>query len=280
MIKWIVSDLDGTLFEGHGETVFDLSPANEAALQAVQNAGIEFSAASGRMIGYGIHLLEKYGFPHIRTAGFNGAVCYDQGQFVVTHALAIRHIRQIVEITRKACPQCTMIQVQGLNSERILANLQDPIAEHYRKECAKLGIGQVMDFTLDQYLDDSQGILAGKLSLTFDSQEACLAARRQLSEPLDHSCFIAQSGERLLEIGSGSAHKGVFIDYLKQTYSLRANEIAVIGDSLNDAEMFAGADHTFAMQSGSPELQRKAGHIVESAADAINWCLDYNVHQA
>ena len=88
MIKWIVSDLDGTLFEGHGETVFDLSPANEAALQAVQNAGIEFSAASGRMIGYGIHLLEKYGFPQIRTAGFNGAVCYDQGQFVVTHALA------------------------------------------------------------------------------------------------------------------------------------------------------------------------------------------------
>lgn len=104
MIKWIVSDLDGTLFEGHGETVFDLSPANEAALQAVQNAGIEFSAASGRMIGYGIHLLEKYGFPQIRTAGFNGAVCYDQGQFVVTHALAIRQIRQIVEITRKAFP--------------------------------------------------------------------------------------------------------------------------------------------------------------------------------
>ena len=156
MIKWIVSDLDGTLFEGHGETVFDLSPANEAALQAVQNAGIEFSAASGRMIGYGIHLLEKYGFPQIRTAGFNGAVCYDQGQFVVTHALAIRQIRQIVEITRKAFPQCTMIQVQGLNSERILANLQDPIAEHYRKECAKLGIGQVMDFTLDQFLDDSR----------------------------------------------------------------------------------------------------------------------------
>ena len=141
-----------------------------------------------------------------------------------------------------------MIQVQGLNSERILANLQDPIAEHVRKECAKLGIGQVMDFTLDQYLDDSQGILAGKLSLTFDSQKACLAACRQLSEQLDHSCFIAQSGERLLEIGSGSAHKGVFIDYLKQTYSLRANEIAVIGDSLNDAEMFAGADHTFAMR--------------------------------
>ena len=280
MIKWIVSDLDGTLFEGHGETVFDLCPDNAAALKALQRQGIEFCVASGRMIGYGIHLLEKYGFRAIRAAGFNGAVCYDQGQFVVTHALAIHQIRQIVEIIRKTFPQCAMIQVQGLNSERILANLQDPIAKHYREECAKLGIGQVMDFTLDQFLEDSQGILAGKLSLTFDSKEACLAARRQLSEQLDHSCFIAQSGEQLLEIGSGSAHKGVFIDYLKLTYSLRANEIAVIGDSLNDAEMFAGADHTFAMQSGSPRLQRIAGHIVESAADAINWCLDYNARYA
>ena len=83
MIKWIVSDLDGTLFEGHGETVFDLCPANEAALKALQRQGIEFCVASGRMIGYGIHLLEKYGFRAIRAAGFNGAVCYDQGQVSV-----------------------------------------------------------------------------------------------------------------------------------------------------------------------------------------------------
>ena len=62
MIKWIVSDLDGTLFEGHGETVFDLCPANEAALKALQRQGIEFCVASGRMIGYGIHLLENMGF--------------------------------------------------------------------------------------------------------------------------------------------------------------------------------------------------------------------------
>ena len=40
MIKWIVSDLDGTLFDGHGETVLDLSAENEAALREIQQAGI------------------------------------------------------------------------------------------------------------------------------------------------------------------------------------------------------------------------------------------------
>ena len=280
MIKWIVSDLDGTLFEGHGETVCDLCPANEAALKALQRQGIEFCVASGRMIGYGIHLLEKYGFRAIRAAGFNGAVCYDQGQFVVTDPLQVRQLREIVAILDGEFPQWTMIQVQGMNSERIFADPLHPTAQRYRKECAELGIGQVMDFTLDEFLNDDRGILAGKLSLTLPSPEVCLAALLRLRERLQGQCFVTQSGKQLLEIGNGAAHKGVFIDYLKTAYKLKAEEIAVIGDAQNDAEMFAGAGHTFAMQSGSPKLQRIAGHIVESAADAINWCLDYNAKHA
>ena len=264
MIKWIVSDLDGTLFEGHGETVFDLCPANEAALKALQRQGIEFCVASGRMIGYGIHLLEKYGFRAIRAAGFNGAVCYDQGQFVVTDPLQVRQLREIVAILDGEFPQWTMIQVQGMNSERIFADPLHPTAQRYRKECAELGIGQVMDFTLDEFLNDDRGILAGKLSLTLPSPEVCLAALLRLRERLQGQCFVTQSGKQLLEIGNGAAHKGVFIDYLKTAYKLKAEEIAVIGDAQNDAEMFAGAGHTFAMQSGSPKLQRIAGHIVES----------------
>ena len=44
-----------------------------------------------------------------------------------------------------------MIQVQGMNSERIFADPLHPTAQRYRKECAELGIGQVMDFTPVSY---------------------------------------------------------------------------------------------------------------------------------
>ena len=98
MIKWIVSDLDGTLFDGHGETVLDLSAENEAALREIQQAGIEFSAASGRMIGYSIHLMKKYGFSKIRAAGFNGAVGYDQGKWVAVRALKRETLGQIIQL--------------------------------------------------------------------------------------------------------------------------------------------------------------------------------------
>ena len=104
MIKFIVSDMDGTLFEGHGETVFDLTERNQAALKRVQEAGIEFCVASGRMIGYGIRLLERYGFRHIRAAGFNGAVCYDDGEFVDTKPVDYGLLQKIVPMIQEKFP--------------------------------------------------------------------------------------------------------------------------------------------------------------------------------
>lgn len=279
MIKWIVSDLDGTLFDGHGETVLDLSAENEAALREIQQAGIEFSTASGRMIGYSIHLMKKYGFSKIRAAGFNGAVGYDQGKWVAVRALKRETLGQIIQLLRSECPQLETLQIQGMNSERIFTSLDHPAALRYRQECAKTGIGQVMDFTVDQYLERDRGLLAGKLSAQFNSPAACQAVYHRLSHQFHDQCLIHRSGDRLLEIGNCLAHKGLFLAYLKETYQLQPQEMAVIGDSLNDAEMFSEAQHTFAMKSGSEELQRLAAHTVDSAAQAMRWCIAYNQNE-
>ena len=201
MIKWIVSDLDGTLFDGHGETVLDLSAENEAALREIQQAGIEFSAASGRMIGYSIHLMKKYGFSKIRAAGFNGAAGYDQGKWVAVRALKRETLGQIIQLLRSECPQLETLQIQGMNSERIFTSLDHPAALRYRQECAKTGIGQVMDFTVDQYLERDRGLLAGKLSAQFNSPAVCQAVYHRLSHQFHDQCLIHRSGDRLLEIG-------------------------------------------------------------------------------
>lgn len=53
MIKVIVSDMDGTLFKDHKETIFNLSDRNEEALSNIQKANVAFYVASGRMYSYG-----------------------------------------------------------------------------------------------------------------------------------------------------------------------------------------------------------------------------------
>lgn len=278
MIKFLVSDMDGTLFEGHGETVFDLTSRNEKALEKIKKSEIEFCVASGRMIGFGIHLMEKYAFEKVRAAGFNGAVCYDQGEFVSFRPMEKEMIRSIYAMMDEKFPDYEIIQVQGLNSERIFTSLDHPIREKYKKDIAKIGIGQVVDFTIHEFLDGVKGndTIAGKMSITMSTKERCLEVIEEVKKLVNQQCFVAMSMKNLIEIGNITASKGVFIEYLKEAYHLKNEEIAVIGDANNDAEMYPLAGHRFAMANGTEEIKALADYVVQDVAECIDICLRLN----
>ena len=277
MIKCIVSDMDGTLFEGHGETVFDLTERNRKALQRVREAGIQFCVASGRMIGYGIRLLEQYGFEHIRAAGFNGAVCYDDGEFVDTKPVDRTLLQKIVPMVKERFPRVEVIQIQGLGSERIFTRVDTAGSkEHYRKEIEKVGIGKLPPVTVEEFLEDDHGILPGKLSITMPTRQECLEVIGAVQDMVKDTCFITMSGETLIEIGSRESGKNVFVSYLRKAYGLKREEIAVIGDALNDAEMFDEAGLCFAMASGDGAVQRRADLVVRDVAECIDICIARN----
>lgn len=276
MIKFIVSDMDGTLFEGHGETVFDLTKRNEEALKRCKAQNIEFCVASGRMIGFGIRLLEKYQFSKVRAAGFNGAVCYDQGSFVSVYQLDINLIRQIVNMLNQEYPDYEVIQVQGLNSERIFTDLKHPIIDYYKKSIEKIGIGKVMDFTVEDFLAGKTDALAGKLSVTMPTKERTLEVKDKIKAIVQDACFVTMSNDTLIEIGNAYANKGVFVKYLKEAYHLKSDEIAVIGDAMNDTDMFPESAYTFAMRSGNDQVKKMADYVVDDVAECIDICLKLN----
>ena len=277
MIRFIVSDMDGTLFEGHGETVFDLTARNREAMKRVREAGIQFCVASGRMIGYGIRLLEQYGFDHIRAAGFNGAVCYDDGEFVVTKPVDHALLQKIVPMVKARFPRVEVIQIQGLGSERIFTEKDTAGSkEHYSREIAKVGIGKVPPVTVEEFLEDDHGILPGKLSITMPTRQECLEVIAAVQELAADTCFITMSGETLIEIGNRESGKNVFVSYLRRAYGLKREEIAVIGDALNDAEMYDEAGLCFAMESGDPAVKRRAHLVVADVAECVDECIRRN----
>ena len=277
MIKFIVSDMDGTLFEGHGETVFDLTERNQAALKRVQEAGIEFCVASGRMIGYGIRLLERYGFRHIRAAGFNGAVCYDDGEFVDTKPVDYGLLQKIVPMIQEKFPQVQVIQIQGLGSERIFSRADRSGAKaRYGREIEKIGIGKLPDITVEEFLQDAQGILPGKLSIIMPTRAECLQVIEAVQSLVADKCFITMSDETLIEIGNRETGKNVFVNYLRRAYGLKKEEISVIGDALNDGAMFDEAGLCFAMESGDGAVKRRADVVVPDVCSCIDDCIARN----
>ena len=134
-IKFIVSDMDGTLFEGHGETIFDLSLRNEDALKRIQESNIEFCVSTGRMVDFGIHLLKKYGFSKIRAAGFNGAVCYDCGKIVSTLPIPYLTLTKLIPMIKdKFGSELQALQLQTLTSERLFLSHDDSCIQSYQND--------------------------------------------------------------------------------------------------------------------------------------------------
>lgn len=271
MIKVVVSDMDGTLFAKHRETLFDLSQRNEEALENWRKLKRKFYVASGRTILYGQRVLEKYGFEDVKVGGYNGAVYYDNGHIVYQHCCQKEDLVEIIHIVLQEFPTHLNVQLQTLDSQRVFLHPNQQQAQFYRKECQAIGLGRVSDDALDLALA-TKPLQGAKLSILFDDPQITLACQKRLQEQFVNRYFVTTSNPHLIEIGNLLGNKGIFIQTLCKQINITSDEIAVIGDGENDLEMFDYSDHCFAMASGNPEVIRRAKYVVEDVAECLQLC--------
>ncbi len=276
MIKCLVSDLDGTLFLGHQETVFDLSLVNEKALEKVRNSEIHFYVASGRTVYYGIELLKKYGFDDIILAGFNGSIIFDNGSTIERHCLNNSQVISLIEKIETTFSDFLNIQLQGFNGDRIFYYF-DKISSKLIDELNRNQIGKIIDSDLKKLIN--QGFDIAKLSITFETKEKCNECFQIINEEWTNFFYMAQSNPTLIEIVDKSSNKGNFIRYLSEKFNFKREEIACIGDEMNDLEMFDYCGTTFAMSNGNERVKEKAKYIVQNVAECIEKCIQLNAEE-
>lgn len=277
MIKAIVSDMDGTLFKGHKASVFELSDRNEEALKRLQTSNISFFVASGRMYSYGKKVLEDHGFKNIICSGFNGASIYDNGSLPVSYNLDVNIVKDVLNYTTNRY-KTDYIQILTLDCKRSFDDPSHPVTESYREIERKYHIDEVLDIPLSNYLYEYDTSHIGKFSIIFKESDYPEAkkAYEEIKDYVKDACFVTMSSDRTIELGNKKANKGIFIDYLQKNYHYAKDEIAVIGDALNDSEMFPYSSFSFAMESGKEEVQKQARFVVKDVAECIDYCIQYN----
>lgn len=92
------------------------------------------------------------------------------------------------------------------------------------------------------------------------------------AEPLALEKFGAEvsatkSKPRFLDITAKEAHKGSIINELAGVLGIPKDEIAVIGDGLNDIAMFEKAGFSIAMGQSAPEVKEAANVVAKSNAE-------------
>lgn len=278
MIKYLVCDLDDTLLYKHGESwLFDLTERNKKALRKIKNSGIILCIASGRTYLHGKKILEMFDLlDGALCCGLNGSIYYDNGELVLPKIVKPQDVLDMVEMIEKYPEHYFNMQIQDLGEHRNYYYPNRKPVEKYKKECEDLQIGIWDDTPLKDAVMENLNMEIGKFSITSDSKESSSLLEAVIREKYESEYTITRSGKGYLEITNLEANKGNFIRYIKETYHVSRDEIAVIGDNYNDISMFEESDVVFCMAQADDVVKEKADYVVQDVAECIDMCIQMN----
>ncbi|MBE6113475.1 MAG: HAD-IIB family hydrolase [Erysipelotrichaceae bacterium] len=275
MIRYLVSDLDGTLLHGHGESILDLSEVNKEGIKRAKEHGIHIIPATGRSVTYPIKLYEMYHFSDdIWGAGLNGAAVYHNGM-IQEHGIPASEIKELLAFVEPLIKYYDNIQLQDLWDKRIYYTNQKEPYFRMVKESKVLGCSSTSELEIKEYLQEYPDTNFGKFSLISYDPTYNIELEKIITSRFGEKYTITRSNPTYLEITNQRASKGTFIQCLIE-HGIKREEIAVIGDSYNDASMFSEVIHSFALSHGEEYVKNHAAHVVDSVAEAIDWIIAYN----
>lgn len=268
MIKCVVIDLDGTLFQNHGNSVFDLSLESVKALELLKKEDIKICIATGRATIYSLKLFEKYALKDPCLCGFNGAIIYDKNKVIDKQILTSKDVLDIYCEIQNYNSNYSTCFIQSLEGNRILEKPYGDIFEKYAANLIKDEVKtKLYDEAMMDFIKYSKEDI-GKMSIIAYNSSDASDFRNYYQAIFKDRFNINTSTKVYVEFTNAKADKAHFINYLKQEYGFKRNEIACFGDSYNDYGMFKEVDYSFIMKHGEKSLFDKCYSVVEDVYQA------------
>lgn len=259
MINLFVSDMDGTLLDGHHQ----INNLTADTIKKWQADGREFLIATGRDYASASRLLQEH---HIRCAmiNLNGALIHNSdGQVLAKYSIeksTSKAILDFLETIDVIVTLSTETDFYMSNQDRYIAQLNHYYRQRGQGDMTQAQVEAHLKDALDlnQFFQNSdQEVLK---MMIISNQPDLLEKCRQFLQAYD-DIDITSSDKANLELTSIKAQKGLAL----KTYLTLANHTmdttATIGDSLNDRSMLALFPHSYAMENASDEIKRLAQHV-------------------
>jgi Cof subfamily protein (haloacid dehalogenase superfamily) len=250
-ISLFIADVDGSLL--NEEKV--ITPRAQAAVKALNAAGIAFAITSGRPPRGMAMLLEPLA---LRTpiAGFNGGIFIKPDMTIIEeHLLAPDAAKRAVKLL---LDHRIDVWIYSGNDWFV----RDPTAPHVAREQRTVKFPPTV-------VDDFGAALDHAVKIVGISDDLCLVERceKDARDVLGAQVSAARSQPYYLDITHPNANKGTVAMTLSKLLSVPPAEIGVIGDMPNDVLMFRKSGMSIAMGNASPEVQKQAQFVTASYND-------------
>ena len=245
MIKFIATDMDGTLLNSNNEIHADFYPM----FQSLKEKDIIFAAASGRQY---YNLLER--FKDIKDdmmfIAENGTFVVYKGKELIVNSLEKNIAKELIEIGR-TIPNSYVI-LCGKNSAYIESH-----DERLIKQTAKY-------YERYKIVEDLTSIDDDILKVTICDFNGSENNSNNYFDEYKDKVQITVSGKIRLDMVAKGINKGVAINEIQNLLNIDYKETMVFGDYLNDIEMMSSAYNSYAMANAHDTLKKAARFIAKS----------------
>lgn len=276
MIKLLVSDMDGTLFNSNQE----ISPLNLAAIREAKNKEINFMIATGRSMDTIYPTIEKYQL-NCGLILMNGAEVRDEHHDIIStinieHHIITRLAKRLNELgyipeymTNQGAQICDTEDRMNLNMGYRILCLD---REHKLTLEEAIEVGKTSMFMKSLHRNDSlEDMYRKKIEIrkiiVFNPDGAFNDKNRQILKEEFPELSILSSYPENIEINAKMAQKGYGLENAIKKMGIKKEEVAVFGDGLNDLSMIQQFPNSYVPMNGHADLKMIASEIIPSNDD-------------
>lgn len=265
MMKYrlFLSDFDGTLVRSDGT----ISQRNIEAIARYRRAGGIFAVCTGRMLTSILPRLHELGLGDGLAVAFQGATIADvaTGKLLKDEGFGEEDALRVVRLL-----EAEDVHIHIYTVDALYANRDDELLRIYEEICRVRRTAVIAK--LSDFIEEKHPRVVKALAMVEPEKKAALAAR--LSAALGERFFVTCSSDWLVEIMPAGQDKASAAEFLSAYYGVPKEEIAAIGDQLNDLPLLRAAGGRFAVANAEEELKREATVVPSFEEDGVAFTLE------
>lgn len=239
MIKFIATDLDGTLLNEKKEVPHDF----DEVLAKLHEKGIRFAIASGRQYDTIAEQFKKY-IDKIIIIAENGGIVKENGKTLFCDPMPGEDARKIL--------------ADALNEDGLYPIVCGRSGAFGNADNSVHEDDVAMYYAAYRTVDDVEGNI-GKDDIlkiaVYDEKNAGEHCYNILKK-YEKNCGVFVSGEHWTDVMKKGVTKGTAIEKIQKIYGFKPCECMAFGDFMNDADMMRVCDFSYAMENACDDLKK------------------------
>ena len=247
MIKMVATDIDGTILPYNGE----FRPAVLDCINNLTAKGVKVVLVTGRMHSSAVPLAKKLGLDTPVISYQGGLIKEMNGNTLYQSNLPPQTAKEIIKWGRE-----NKVHLNLYLDDKLYVEEDNEIIKYYIK-------GKFVDYTVCSF-DDLEIKNVNKL-LAIDIHDAQRVSNWvEILKEKYPQLYIVKSTPYYCEIGPSDAKKSLSVEFLRNYWGIKKEEVLTIGDQNNDIDLVECGGIGVAMGNGTEELKACAYYITDT----------------